>query len=55
MIKLILYFHITTVKDGLPSNVIYDIIKDGNDNLWFSTGNGLAMKNLDENARNLSG
>jgi PAS domain S-box-containing protein len=37
-----------TLKDGLPSNVIYDIIKDDNNNLWFSTGNGLAMKNPDE-------
>ncbi|MBE9510651.1 MAG: PAS domain S-box protein, partial [Bacteroidetes bacterium] len=39
-----------TIKDGLPSNIIYDIIKDGNENLWFSTGSGLAMKNPDENA-----
>jgi len=39
-----------TVKDGLPSNIIYDIIKDGKENLWFSTGSGLAMKNPDENA-----
>ncbi len=43
-------FSYYTLKDGLPSNAIYDIIKDGNDNLWFSTGNGLAMKNPDENA-----
>ena len=44
-----LFLHYT-VKDGLPSNIIYDIIKDGNENLWFSTGNGLAMKNPDEHA-----
>lgn len=37
-----------SIEDGLPSNIIYDIILDGNDNLWFSTGAGLAMKNPDE-------
>jgi len=42
-------FSYYTIKDGLPSNAVYDIIKDDNDNLWFSTGNGLAMKNPDEN------
>jgi PAS domain S-box-containing protein len=34
-----------TIRDGLPSNLIYDIIEDDNGNLWFSTGGGLAMKN----------
>jgi len=34
-----------TMLDGLPSNIIYDIILDGNDNLWFTTGSGLVMKN----------
>jgi len=34
-----------TMLDGLPSNIIYDIIRDGNDNLWFATGSGLVMKN----------
>ncbi len=43
-------FSYYSIKDGLPSNTVYDIIKDGNNNLWFSTGNGLAMKNPDENA-----
>ena len=33
-----------TIRDGLPSNMIYDIIEDQNGNLWFSTGGGLAMK-----------
>ena len=37
-----------TIEDGLPSNIIYDIVQDANDNLWFSTGWGLAMKNPDE-------
>ena len=32
-----------TVRDGLPSNMIYDIIKDARGHLWFSTGSGLAM------------
>jgi len=43
-------FSYYTLEHGLPSNAIYDIIKDGNNNLWFSTGNGLAMKNPDETA-----
>ncbi|KPL11233.1 MAG: hypothetical protein AMS26_20420 [Bacteroides sp. SM23_62] len=34
-----------TIRNGLPSNIIYDIIEDENGNLWFSTGGGLAMKN----------
>ena len=34
-----------TTLDGLPSNIIYDIIRDGNDNLWFTTGSGLVMNN----------
>jgi len=34
-----------SIKDGLPSNIIYDIIKDRNGNLWFTTGSGLGMKN----------
>ncbi len=34
-----------TTFDGLPSNIIYDIIRDGNDNLWFTTGSGLVMHN----------
>ncbi len=29
--------------DGLPSNIIYDIIIDKKDNLWFSTSSGVAM------------
>ncbi len=36
-----------TTLDGLPSNVIYDIIMDGNDRFWLTTGSGLAMKNPD--------
>ena len=37
-----------SMKDGLPSNIIYDIIEDKNHNLWFSTGNGLAMFDMNE-------
>ena len=33
-----------TIDDGLPSNLVYDIIPDNNGNLWFSTGGGLAMR-----------
>jgi signal transduction histidine kinase/streptogramin lyase len=40
-----------TMEDGLPGNLIYDIILDGNGNLWFSTVAGLAMKNPDETAQ----
>ncbi|MBI9061040.1 MAG: PAS domain-containing protein [Marinilabiliaceae bacterium] len=40
--SLFTYF---SIKDGLPSNIIYDIIEDKNRNLWFSTGSGLAMLN----------
>ncbi len=36
-----------SMEDGLPSNIIYDIIQDDNGNLWFSTGSGLAMLNPD--------
>ncbi|MGW8317405.1 MAG: ligand-binding sensor domain-containing protein, partial [Bacteroidales bacterium] len=39
-----------TTDDGLPSNLIYDIILDANGNPWFSTGGGLAMKNPDEDS-----
>jgi ligand-binding sensor domain-containing protein/signal transduction histidine kinase len=30
-------------NDGLPSNIIYDIIEDANNNLWLSTGSGIVM------------
>jgi signal transduction histidine kinase/ligand-binding sensor domain-containing protein len=30
-------------NDGLPSNIIYDILEDARNNLWLSTGSGLAM------------
>ena len=29
-------------NDGLPSNIIYDIIEDDKNNMWLSTGSGLA-------------
>jgi signal transduction histidine kinase/ligand-binding sensor domain-containing protein len=32
-----------SMKDGLPSNIIYDILEDNRHNLWFTTGNGLAL------------
>jgi ligand-binding sensor domain-containing protein/signal transduction histidine kinase len=31
-----------SMKDGLPSNIVYDILKDNHHDLWFTTGNGLA-------------
>ena len=34
-----------TVKNGLPSNVIYSIIPDKEGNLWLSTSHGLAKFN----------
>lgn len=39
-----------SMKDGLPSNIIYDIIEDKNRNLWFSTGSGLACFDMETNA-----
>jgi len=41
-----------TIRDGLPSNIIYDIIEDENGNLWFSTGRGLAMRNPTDETSN---
>jgi len=36
-----------SMEDGLPSNIIYNIIQDDNGHLWFATGSGLAMLNPD--------
>ncbi len=41
-----------SIRDGLPSNIIYDIIEDENGNLWFSTGRGLAMRNPTDETSN---
>lgn len=30
-------------NDGLPSNIIYDILEDANKNIWLSTGSGIVM------------
>ena len=30
------------IEDGLPDNAIYDILEDGNHNLWVSTPNGIS-------------
>ncbi|WP_430814791.1 sensor histidine kinase [Carboxylicivirga sp. RSCT41] len=38
-------FSYYSLKDGLPSNIVYDIVEDKNQDLWFSTGNGLARYN----------
>jgi PAS domain S-box-containing protein len=38
-------FSYYSTNDGLPNNIIYDIIEDNNSNLWLSTGGGLAMIN----------
>jgi len=40
--------HLTqyTTKDGLPSNMLLQILEDENRNLWISTFNGLAKFNL---------
>jgi len=36
-------FKYYSTNDGLPSNIIYDILEDARNNLWLSTGSGLAM------------
>ncbi|MEJ2614669.1 MAG: two-component regulator propeller domain-containing protein, partial [Ignavibacteriaceae bacterium] len=38
-----------TIKDGLPSNVIYAIQGDNNSNIWISTDNGLSSINTRTN------
>jgi ligand-binding sensor domain-containing protein/signal transduction histidine kinase len=38
-------FYCYTMNEGLPSNIIYDIVEDNNHDLWFTTGNGLARYN----------
>ena len=32
-----------TIKDGLPDNSVYSILKDNKNNLWLGTGNGLSQ------------
>jgi ligand-binding sensor domain-containing protein len=34
-------FRAFTMKDGLPSNVVWTIMSDTKGNLWLSTNNGL--------------
>ena len=35
-------FHLLSIEDGLPSNVIYGILEDDQGYLWLSTGKGLS-------------
>lgn len=38
-------FKYFTVKDGLPSNKVFRLILDDQQNLWMATGNGIARMN----------
>tara|TARA_R110000823_G_scaffold288701_3_gene407056 strand:+ start:15351 stop:19274 length:3924 start_codon:yes stop_codon:yes gene_type:complete len=40
-----------TKKDGLPNNVVYGILPDGQNNLWLSTNQGLTKISTDANYR----
>ena len=35
------------IKDGLPSNIIYQMLQDKKDNMWISTNNGLVKFNTE--------
>ncbi len=37
-----------SVRDGLPSNIVYGILEDSMGNLWLSTTNGLSRFNTEE-------
>lgn len=48
-------FYRYSIDDGLPSNSIYGILEDNNQNLWISTTNGLSKFNIKtEKFRNYS-
>ena len=36
-------FKYYTIAEGLPNNTIYEIINDDNNNIWFSTTNGIGV------------
>lgn len=38
-----------TVENGLESNIIYSVLKDGNESLWLSTEAGISKMNLADN------
>lgn len=40
-------FSYYSTKNGLPSNIVYNIIEDNNNDLWFTTGKGLAKYSID--------
>ena len=37
------HFSYYSQEQGLPGNIIYSILRDGNNKLWFATGNGLCI------------
>ena len=38
-----------TEKDGLANNIVYQILKDEDENIWMSTNNGISKFDIKNN------